>query len=516
MSIENSTSANKRIAKNTVFLYVRMIFVLLVSLYTTRVVLNALGVVDFGIYNVVAGFVSMFAFLNVSMTSGIQRFFNYTIGKEGYSALPKVFNTSLQIQILIAIIIFLLLETIGLWYVIHKMVIPQDRITATLFIYQFSVFSLLLVVIQVPFSAAVVAHEKMGFFAFVSVFDAIAKLVIAILLPYIGSDKLLVYGIYYLVITITNFIIYLFYCKRHFNEVVVRRMYDGELFLSILSFSGWNILGTFAFVFRAQGLTLLLNSFFGTTINAAQGIANQIQSAIQGFSGNFVVAFRPQMVQAYASCDYKRTQSLFYSLSKVSYTMLFMISIPVMFEINYVLGLWLGATIPYYSANFTILVLLNMILSSLHTPITTIIHASGQMKWFQIVTSVIVCSIIPISWFFLKMGFKPASVYWVSLVLLAINQVACLYVLHGVFPFRYKDYLLQVVYPCFLITLIVPLPFFILKNFFEPSFLRLVISCVNSVIFTGSVFFFVINEEERKVFCKMFDILKHKLIKQKC
>ena len=476
-----------------------MVFVLLVSLYTTRAVLNALGVIDFGIYNVVAGFVTMFAFVNTSMSNGIQRFFNYTLGDGNNERLVQVFNTSLQIQSILSALILLLLETIGLWYVCQKMVIPPERIKTALWIYQFSIISLLFVIIQIPFSAAIVAHERMFFFALVSIIDAIAKLAIALALPRINNDRLMIYGLLLLVISIINFLLYFFYSRLSFSEIRLRMSFDKALFCSMLSFSGWNIFGTFAFMIRTQGLTVLLNYFFGAIVNAAQGVAAQIQSAIQGFSGNIVIAFRPQMIQSYASGEHKRVKNLFFSLSKVSYLMLFMLSVPVAFEIDLILKIWLGDVIPGYTSYFTILVLANMVLLSLHTPIVTIIHASGKMMKFQIVTGLITCSILPVSWVFLKHGAEPGSVYWISLIIQGINQAACLKVLKEVFPFSLKQYFKFVLLPIIIVSVVLVLCILGLVSIMRDSFARLILVCVTSLVITLLFTYISLTKEERTV-----------------
>ena len=476
-----------------------MIFVLVVSLYTTRIILNALGVSDFGIYNVISGFVSMFAFLNTSLSNGIQRFYNFTLGKEGKTGLTKVYNTALIIQFGLAIIIFILLETIGLWYIHEKMVIPQDRFTIALWLYQFAVISLLLVIMQIPFSASIMSHEKMDYYALVSIVDAVGKLIFASLISPINYDKLFFYGLFSLFISIANFLMYFGYSKIHFKELKLKINYDKELIVKMLSFSGWNIMGTFAFMLKAQGVTVLLNAFFGTIINAAQGIATQIQNAIQGFSNNIVTAFRPQLVQSYASGNYDRVRSMFFSLSKISFTLLFMLSVPVIIELNYILHLWLGEIVPEYTIPFTTLVLANMLLSSLHTPLVQIIHASGKMKKFQITTSLIICLIIPVSWIFLKMKYNPTCVYWVSLIIQFLNQIACMIIVREVFPYSIKKYFLKVIIPCITITIIVPLFSLFFKNFMNESFLRLVVMCLISILMTSYISYLFMNKNEKEI-----------------
>lgn len=494
----DNSSNNKRIAKNTLFLYLRMILVLVVSLYTTRVVLNALGAVDYGIHNVVAGFVSMFAFLKTSMSNGIQRFYNYKLGKEGEEAFATVYNTALLIQGLLAIVVVILLETVGLWYLEAKMVIPIERMSAARWIYQFSVISLVLVIMQVPYTASIMAHERMNYYAYVSIIDVGLKLAVALWIPHARHDKLIVYGAYILVVHIVNFLMHFIYSKYNFKSMKLHRHFYKDLFKDMLSFSGWNVMGTFAYMLKNQGLNVLLNAFFGPVVNAARGVSATISGAIHGFQGNIVTAFRPQTVQSYAAGNYSRVKSLMFSLSKISYLMLFMLSMPVIIELPYILHLWLGDAVPEYTVPFTMLILINMVIGGLNTPVTQVIHATGRIRNYQIATSIIMCSILPISWLFLKFGGSPIVVYVVSLCITCINQVVCLLILRQEFSYSIKEYLKSVILPCILVTLasvIIPI---VLHYTMASSFIRLVLVAVTGV---GGVllsaYYFALNEYEK-------------------
>ena len=491
---------NKRIAKNTAFLYVRMIFVLLVSLYSTRVVLHVLGVVDYGINNVVAGFVSMFAFLNTSMTNGIQRFFNFKLGSEGADSLTRVYKSALLIQLGLTFIILLLLETFGLWYLETKMVIPPDRLPAARWIFQFSVISLVFLVLQIPYSAAIMAHERMDYYAFVSVFDAVAKLGIAFSIPYVPYDKLISYGFLILLIALANFLLYFVYAKVKFPEMHLQKGRDNALMKSMISFSGWNVFGTFAYMMKSQGLNVLLNAFFGPVVNAARGVSNQIMGAIHGFSSNIVISFRPQLVQSYAAGNTERVRRMFFSLSKISYILLYSISAPIVIELSYILHLWLGEDVPDYTIPFTVLVLANMVVSSLHTPLTQIVHAVGKMRTFQLAISIIICSILPVSWVLLKMGANPIVVYWVSLAISVINQVVCLFIVRSLFPFSIKQYLWSVIIPCAVYSLICPIAPLVPRYFMNESFGRLLVVVIVSVLSSSVITYFgILDNEERRL-----------------
>ena len=494
---DNSTS-NKRIAKNTFFLYIRMFFVLIVSLFTTRIVLQALGVIDYGIYNVVAGFVSMFSFLNTSMANGIQRFYNFKMGLNDTESITKVYNAALQIQALIALILFALLETFGLWYINSQMVIPADRLDAARWIFQFSVLSLIIIVMQVPYSAAIMANEKMQFYSYISIVEVIAKLSIAYLLLIVRYDKLFTYGLLLFITTFIIFIINFIFAKIKFRYLKFNLSWDKNYFKPMLSFSGWNIFGSFAYLLKGQGLNLLLNAFFGPIVNAARGISNMIMNAIQGFQSNIVIAFRPQIVQSYAAQDISRVTKLFYSLSKISFIMLSLISIPVIIEIKYILNLWLGSNVPEYTYSFTILTLINMIISSLTTPISQIVHATGKMKDYQLITSLVISSILPISWFFLKLNYNPNSVFIISLIMTIINQYVCMHLLKDIFQYNIIDYCKKVLIPCVVYSIIVVSVSYIPILFMQTSFFRFTIVVILSIITSCVVaYYFIFTKQEQ-------------------
>ena len=297
-NIMSNSENNKRIAKNTILLSLRMGFVLFLGFYSTRVTLSALGVDDFGIYNVVGGFVSMFVFLNTSMSNGIQRFFNFELGRNGIEGARKVYVTSLVIQFLLLIIILLLTETLGLWYLHNKMVIPVDRFESAQWVFQFSVLSFVLVIMQVPFNAAIMAHERMNYYAFIGILDAILKLIIVLLIPYADCDLLILYSALIAGVSLLNFILAYTYAKKNFEEIGIKPLFEKDLFKSMLSFSGWNIFGTFSNMMREQGLNMILNLFFGPVVNAARGVAYQVTSGLQGFVVNISTAIGAQIDQS--------------------------------------------------------------------------------------------------------------------------------------------------------------------------------------------------------------------------
>lgn len=495
---------NNKIVRNTIFLYLRLAIVMIVNLYTTRVVLEVLGVSDYGIYNVVCGFVTMFGVLNTSMSNGVQRFYNYELGKNGGSALLTVYNTSILIQMALAVLLIVLLETFGLWYLNTKMEIPADRIVAANYIFQFSIISLVFVILQVPYSAAIIAYERMDFYAIVSVLDVIIKLLAAIIIPHLYGDRLITYGLLLSSVGLLNFVLYYGYCKRTFPHLKFKRKFDKQLFRTMFSFSGWNLFGTFAYMMKGQGVNVLLNTFFGTVVNAANGVATQVSSAIQTFASNLVLAFKPQLTQSYAAGEYKRVASLMFSMSKISFMLVCIIAIPIMVDLDYVLKLWLGNNVPDHTTTFTRLVIITMMISVLNTPLTQVIHATGKMRKYQLTTSFIICSILPISWLALKMGYGANSVFYVGIIITLINQIACVFVLKKVFDFSLGRYVREVVLFCCSICILPILTSFFLFDHLSGSFSGLialfiicfVLICTNSLLF--------LNKREKEMIFSIF------------
>lgn len=507
---------NKRIAKNTAFLYIRMLIVLALSLYTTRVVLATLGIIDYGIYNVVCGFVSMFAFLNNSLANGTQRFYNFRIGEGRNNEIQLVFSTSMLIQIALAIILFVMLETFGLWYINNKMIIPGERLTAAFWVFQCSVISLFFVVLQVPYSAAILAFEKMDYYAIVSIVDVLLKLAIVFVLPFVDADHLILYGILSLLISIVNFLLYAVYCKSRFRveTTMIWRKREKVLMREMTSFSGWNVFGTFAYMIKDQGLNVLLNSFFGPVVNAARGIAMQINGALQGFSTNIVAAIRPQLVQSYSSGNISRVQNMMYSMSRLIFLMLFILSLPIMVELPYVLRLWLSGNIPQYTVVFTDLVIVNMIITSMNTPLSQVVHATGKMKHYQIGTSITICTILPISFLFLKLGYSPVSTFIVSIIISIINQLVCLLLLKRIFPYSIKSYIKDVIVPCLSLAVLTPVVPIIIHYSLTEGLVRLLIILTTSMLTTSLFsYYLVLTNNEKGMLIVFLNKIKGKFIR---
>ena len=508
---------NKKIARNTVFLYIRMAIVLFISLYTTRLVLSTLGIVDYGIYNVVGGFVTLFSFLNATMSNSIQRFFNYEIGKNGESSIQRVFVTSLLIQSVIALIIIILIETFGLWYVNNVMVVPPEKLCDANIIFQLSTISLVLVVLQVPYSAAIMAHERMDFYAIVSIADAVIKLSAVLAIKrFVNDNSLVIYGMSIMGISVLNFMMYFLYCKRNFKGMRLGRVFDKALFKSMLSFSGWRTMECFAYMLKGQGVNMLLNFYFGPVVNAANGIAVQVANAIEGFRTNLFTAFNPQVVGSYADGNHQRTRKLMYFMSKTAFILMFMISLPLVIELDYVLEIWLnGKNIPEMTSLFIVLFLANILITVFNVPLTTVVGATGNIKRYSIIQTINVIAIIPLAILSLNIIKLPQIVYYVSLSVMIINQIVVTFVARKVFPFSLREYLRKVILPCIAILLLSPIIPIILHNIMATSFIKLLTICIISVIIVLSLAFMIALDKDEKTILMSFirkkiPFLKHK------
>lgn len=476
-----SLNKNTTLAKNAIFLSIRMVFVMFVSLYTSRVFLHALGVEDFGINNVVCGFVAMFSFLNTSLANGIQRFYNSEMSTSGEDGVKLVYNSALLIQGAIAILVVILLETIGVWYIDNKMVIPTERFSTAMWIYQFSVVSSALVIMQTPYSAAVMAYEKMNYYAIVGIVDVLLKLALALIIPYVSGDHLLFYGAMMLVITLLSFIMYVGYAKIKFIALKLKWNVQQDLLKQMITFSSWNFFGTFACMIREQGLNMVLNLFFGPVVNAARGIAYQVSSALQGFVSNISVAAKPQMVSSFVEGNAERTMRLMYSMSKLSFFILYIMAVPVCLEIDYILHLWLGDVVPEHTANFVVLVILTNFMNNLNAPLSNVVYATGKMRNYEVTFSVINILIIPAAYIALMLGCPPEAAFISYFVMTVFVQVGCLCVLRKIVHISLLEYFLRLCCPLLVFSLVAfPFPY-IVWSIMHIGFLRVV--CVTGITF---------------------------------
>lgn len=491
---------NQTIARNTILLCFRMGIVLVLSLYVTRLILGILGVVDYGVYNVIAGFVSMFGFLNTSLSNGIQRFYNYELGATGILGAQKVFNNGILIQLSLAAILLLILESLGVWYINSIMQIPSERISAANYLFQFSLLSFSLAILQAPYVAAVMAHEKMNFFSLLSLIDAFLKLAIVFLVKYATWDKLVVYGFLFSLISVVNFFAYVLYCHTKFDEIKLNLKYDRPLFRKMLSFSGWNVFGSFSNIMKEQGLNMVLNFFFGPIVNAARGVSFQVMSGINGFVANVNTTTRPQIVQSYAKADYARTFQLFYSSSKLSFIVLFIFAFPLSLEIDTILTLWLGNNVPENSGTYVIWVLLAAAMGDLNGPVSAVVHATGRMKKYQLLTSISNLVVVPLSFISFKIGMTATSGFVLCFIFSVITQIVSVYVMNSLTGLGYRDYIRNVLYPLAEIVFITIICTIIPYIMLDQGLVRLVLTFIIGISATCSSYYvFGMTKSERQV-----------------
>lgn len=446
------SSDNKRIAKNTVMLYIRMFFTMAVSLYTSRVILQTLGVTDYGINNVVGGVVTMFSFLNGAMASATQRYLNVDIAKGDAEHLRKSFRTALQIHIIIALAIFILAETVGLWFVLNKLIIPENRMYAAMWVYQFSIVASMVSIISLPYNADIIAHEKMSAFAYISIMDVVLKLVIVYMLVISPFDKLITYSALFLCVNLLDRFIYNLYCKRHFGEVNFSLKVDTPLFKEMSSFAGWSLWGNIAGVLFTQGINMLLNMFFGPVVNAARGIAVQVQVVIQGFVANVQTAVNPQITKSYALGNLNRMHKLMFASSKFCFYLLFLIVLPLSFEAYFVLKIWLGI-VPDHTVWFLRLIMFIMLTETLANPYIIANQSTGKVKVYQAVCGGLLLTIVPVAYIVLKLGGDPESVYIVHGCIALITQFARVYMMRKLIDLPMLTYFKNVVVPIVLVAI---------------------------------------------------------------
>ncbi len=419
----DSQANNKRIAKNTMLLFVRMLITMGVSLYTSRIVLKALGVDDYGIYNLVGGIVSIFGFVNGSLSTATQRFITFEIGKGSSGNVSEIFSTCLLLHIIIAVMIVIIAEPIGLWLIYNKLLIPAERIIAAIWIFHFSLISTFLMIISVPYNASIVAYERMGAFAYISVSEAIMKLLIAFALLWTNYDKLIIYGGLLVTTQIIVICLYIFYCKRNFTNIRFVLSFEKTLFKEISQFASWSILGNVAYISYTQGLNLLLGMFFMPVVNAARGIAVQIQGVVNTFVMNFQTAINPQITKNYASGNIEEMHNLINRSSRFSFYLLLIISMPLFLETKRILMLWLGE-IPEYTVIFVRLILMTTLINSFANPLIIAVKATGKVWQYESIVATLMLLILPISYILLRCGFDAWVVFAVHLCFEIIAQGA--------------------------------------------------------------------------------------------
>lgn len=478
----SSTSDNNHlIAKNTLLLYARMFLMFAISLFTSRIVLQTLGVTDYGLYNVVGGVITMFSFMTGAMGTSTQRYLTYYLGLNEAKELKNVFSMAVFIHGLIALAILVLGETIGLWFVMNKLVIPADRMDAAMWVYQLSILTSMIQIISVPYNADIIAHEKMSAFAYISILEAALKLVIVYLLLVISFDKLRVYAVLIFMVELLIRYIYGHYCGKHFEEAHFKIPHNKALFKEMFFFAGWNLWGNLAGVLFGQGLNILLNMFFGPAVNAARGVAVQVQGAITQFSTNFQTALNPQITKTYAANNLEDMHRLLYRASKFSFMLLFILSIPVFMETPAILKAWLGL-VPDYTSIFIKIMLGCAIVDATARPLMTAAAATGNVKIYQSVIGGILLAILPISYLALKLGAVPWAVFVVHFIIEIFAFIVRLIIVGPMIKLSIHKFFTNAIAPS-LGILVVSVPIPLLVHVYMPdNYVRAIVVIIISVL----------------------------------
>lgn len=499
----NQTSDNnKRIAKNTLLLYVRMLFTMAVSLFTSRVILNTLGVEDYGINNVVGGIVTMFTVLSGSLSSSISRFITFELGKGNLQRLKTVFSTGVNIQLGMSILVVFVAEAVGIWFLNTKMNIPVERINAANWVFQCAILTFVLNLLSVPYNAAIIAHEKMSAFAYISVVEVTLKLIIVYMLTISPFDRLKTYAVLLLCVgTIIRFI-YGYYCKRHFEECTYHLVLDKPVIKEMTSFAGWSFLGTGAYMLNTQGVNILMNLYFGVAVNAARGIATQVDAALKQFVNNFTTAVNPQITKSYAQGNFDYMHILICRSAKFSAFLMLFFAVPIVLETQTILTIWLK-NVPDYAVVFLQWITISSFVEPvLSNALVTSMLATGNIKRYQIVVTIVGCLVFPISWIAFAMGMEPQIGYFIYFVVYSILLFVRLYLLRDMVKLPIMLYVREVLFkllPVAIISFAIPSLFLLVM---ESGWIRLIVICIVSLLVTSSTEYFVGFSNNEQKFIK--------------
>lgn len=479
-----------------------MLFMMAIGLFTSRVILNALGISDMGLMSVAGSVITMFTFLNATLTSGTQRFISYAIGENNAQRLRAVFKSAMTLHLLLAIIIFFLGETLGLWYVYNKLNVEPGRFQAAMWCYQLSIISTVVGMVQLPFNSALIAHEKMNIYAYMTIFDAVFKLLAAYLIQIVCFDRLIFYSILIFAAELLSTFLYNLYCRKHFKECSFSFEYDKGIFRNMLSFSGWNTLGCLAAMGQGTGVNLIINSFCGTVVNGARGIAFQANGWVTRFVENFMVALNPQIIKSYASGDIQRMSSLVINGARFGCYLFLLLGIPLFVEIEFVLKLWLGQC-PEHTVAFMRIVMIETLFKTMGTPTVTAMHATGQMKLLNITVGSILLLIVPVSYVCFRLGLSPEQVLLINIIPWIVVPFIRVFLVkkysQGKFPVG--QYLYQVVLKTTAMALLMFVPIWLFSYYMQSytDWIRFCAIFTSSLVFSAMVIYYIGLEQKYRI-----------------
>lgn len=508
-------SKTNQIASNTIFLYLRMIVVLLITLYTSRVVLDVLGVEDYGIYNVVGGVTVMFTFFTSSLSNASQRYLSIELGRNDLEGARRVFNISLILYLFISILLLLVLETVGYWFVNNELNIPDSRLNAANWVFHFSSFGCLLTIVQVPYISAIIAREKMAVYAYLGIFEVIGKLTIVYFLStsLLDSDKLILYSFLFLCFQLVYSFVYFYYCHFYFYECTLKKYWDVKIVKGMMAFISYNTFGCFAWSIAYQGASIIINIFFGPAVNAARGIAMQINSSINNFTNGIVTAVKPQLIKSYAQEDSIYLKKLLILSSKCTYLLLLFLSLPVVINIDFILSIWLKE-VPTYANTFACLIIVDSLICTFLQPLSIVVNATGNVKNMQFWGRIITLFALPVSFVLLKFGFvqNPNSVFIILLIFSFLYLLYCIMDLSRKIDYSIIDYSKDILYPVLIITILSVCCVSFVAYFLESSLISFLVTTIMSVItIIMASYHFALNNEERAF---VLNFIKKKFIRR--
>lgn len=506
----SSEGRNRKIVKNTLMLYIRMFFIMFVSLYTSRIILEALGIDDYGIYNVVGGLVTAFSLLTSSLSSIGARFINFHLGKNNIDRVKDVVSNTINIQIYLSLIVFVVSETLGLWFLNNKLLIPESRLVAANWVYQLSVITFIIKLLSVPYNSLIIAHEKMSIFAYLAILEVVLQLGLVYLLLVLHTDRLIFYAAFMLFLAAIVTLIYFLYCRRNFEECCYRTHIDIGLFKEMSSFAGWNFIGTASGVFRNQGVDIIINLFFGITINAARGIAAQINNAVMKFAQNFMTALNPQITQTYAAEDWSRLHALVVNGVLMSYYLLWIICVPIYFEMDLVLRIWLEE-VPPMSSSFSKLQIIISLIAVLSSTNITAMLATGNIKKYQIIVGTISLLNFPLSFAVLKLGYSASSTYLVAIFVEVVCLFARLIISRSLLKSSITEFCKRVIIRVLLVSTVSVIVPILIIHLMPENILRLVVVSVGSMLWSMFVIYFLGVDSGQRNKIKSFISAKFKI-----
>lgn len=495
-------SNSKRLAKNTILMYVRMVFLMLVNLYASRIILQQLGVDDFGIYNLVGSIVALFISLKAIFAASTQRFLNFEMGKGNERKLQLIFNLSTYINGGISIVFFLLAEVVGIWFLECHANIPSDRLIAAHWILQFSVFTTIIGIMNTPLDACVIAHERMDFYAYLSVFEGLAKLGICFLLSVGSFDKLIFYGALVLGVAIINRLINQWFCLRNFPECHIIKTWDKAYFKRMASYATWAFFGNTAFALAQSGLNMVLNVFGGSVVNAARGIAYQVNAALWNFIVNITIVLKPYTVKSYAAGEKAKAFDLAFMASKIYFFIQMLLVLFVVFLADYLIQFWLGQ-IPEYVVIFLDLVLIQSLVKSLQMPLDMLFSAEGNIKYYQLYEGIVLFLPVPAAYILLKMGLPYYSAFIVVIVFEVIHIFGIALIGKKVFGLNLPNYTKRVIFPCIANSILCLLGYYFSQLHFHPLYENILYMLLTMIVATLHMYLFMLNSNERTLIIKL-------------